>query len=376
MLRWRCCCDAPAPRSTPGGRALLDLQAKARAEGRPTDELIVLYVLEAFLRRLAGSPYKDLFVLKGGVLLAAFGDRRPTRDVDFQARRLHNDAESVTATIRAVAALPIDDGVVFDTDGAVSEVIREDDGYQGVRVRMDANVDRARPRFAVNVSVGDPIEPAPRTVLVPALLGGPPVEVLGYPLPMVLAEKVVTALQRGTANTRWRDFADLWTLSRNRDGDGTGAPGVAGRGRGAPRDPARAARAGTRRLCGACPGEVGAVAGAAAPESGPARGVRGPPARPRRIHRRPADRGGRRAHVARGRQRLVLSHAAGRDFRGPDVRAAWRLPRRSRGPSTPPGTVFRARRRTGRCRGRTSRARSPPCPDRSAGCRGAYASPR
>lgn len=38
---------------------------------------------------------------------------------------------------------------------------------------------------------------------------------------MVLAEKVVTALQRGSANTRWRDFADLWTLSRTQDCDGT-----------------------------------------------------------------------------------------------------------------------------------------------------------
>lgn len=211
----------PPSRSTTGGRALLDLRAKAREEGRPTDELVVLYLLEAFLRRLAASPHRDAFVLKGGVLLAAFGDRRPTRDVDVQARRLGNDVATVTDTVRGIAVLPADDGVVFDADGAVSEVIREDDGYQGVRVRMDARLDRARPRFAVDVSVGDPIEPAPRPVPVPALLGGPPVVVLGYPLPMVLAEKVVTALHRGTANTRWRDFADVWTLSRHRDCDGS-----------------------------------------------------------------------------------------------------------------------------------------------------------
>lgn len=212
----------PQPgRATPGGRALLDLRAKARAEGRPTEELIVLYLLEAFLRRLATSPRRDMFVLKGGVLLAAFGDRRPTRDVDFQVRQLANDVDTVTSVVREVAAREADDGVVFDTDGAVAEVIREDDGYTGVRVRMDAALDRARPRFAVDVNVGDPIEPAPRTVLVPALLGGEPVSLLGYPLTMVLAEKIVTALQRGTANTRWRDFADVWTLSRHQDCDGT-----------------------------------------------------------------------------------------------------------------------------------------------------------
>ncbi len=193
----------------------------ALAQRRPTDELIVLYLLEAFLRRLAASPHRDAFVLKGGVLLVAYGDRQPTRDVDVQARRLDNDIEAVTATVRAIASTPDDDGIVFDAAGAVSEVIRGDDGYQGIRVRMDATLDRARPRFAVDVSVGDPIVPAPQQVQIPALLGGPPVQLLGYPLPMVLAEKIVTALQRGSANTRWRDFADLWTLSRTQDCDGT-----------------------------------------------------------------------------------------------------------------------------------------------------------
>lgn len=120
-----------------------------------------------------------------------------------------------------IAALPAEDGVVFDTASAVSEVIREDDGYQGIRVRMAASVDRAKPRFAVDISVGDPIEPGPREVLLPALLDHPPVSLLGYPLPMVLAEKIVTALERGTANTRWRDFTDVWTLSRRHDCSGT-----------------------------------------------------------------------------------------------------------------------------------------------------------
>lgn len=193
----------------------------ARQQGRPTEVLIVLYLLEAFLRRLAHSPHREAFVLKGGVLLAVFGDRRPTRDVDLQGRQLANDIDTVTATVREIAALHLDDGVVFDVDGAVAEIIREDDGYTGVRVRMDAHLDRARPRFAVDVSVGDPIEPDPLPVLVPGLLGGPPIELFGYPLSMVIAEKVVTALQRGTANTRWRDFADLWTLSRHQNCDGT-----------------------------------------------------------------------------------------------------------------------------------------------------------
>jgi hypothetical protein len=75
-------------RDTPGGRAYLDLKKKARAEGRPTDELLALYALEGFLGRLAASEHIDNLVLKGGVLLAAYDTRRPTNDIDFQAQAL------------------------------------------------------------------------------------------------------------------------------------------------------------------------------------------------------------------------------------------------------------------------------------------------
>jgi hypothetical protein len=67
-------------RDTTAGRVYLDLRRKARAEARGTDELLVLYVLERFLYRLSISEFRDRFVLKGGMLLAAFDERRPTRD--------------------------------------------------------------------------------------------------------------------------------------------------------------------------------------------------------------------------------------------------------------------------------------------------------
>ena len=73
----------------------------------------------------------------------------------------------------------------------------------------------------VDVSVGDPIVPSPTLVSVPRLLGGEPITLNGYPLHMVHAEKVVTAIQRGVANTRWRDFGDIWVLSRAHAQDGT-----------------------------------------------------------------------------------------------------------------------------------------------------------
>ena len=185
--------------------------------------MILLYVLEGFLARLAASAHREKFVLKGGVLLAAFGNRRPTRDVDLAGLDLNNDAEVILALVRDILAvrLPDDDGIEFDPDSATAEIIREDDEYAGVRVSADARLASARPRFHVDINVGDPIWPEPMMVSVPRLMGGGPIELAGYPLHMVHAEKIVTAVQRGTANTRWRDFADVWTLSNQHAIDGS-----------------------------------------------------------------------------------------------------------------------------------------------------------
>jgi hypothetical protein len=141
--------------------------------------------------------------------------------VDLQARQLTNDADTATQVICEIALLAADDGVVFDTQAATTEIIREDDGYQGYRVRMPASLATANLRFAVDLSVGDPIEPGPQLVQLPCLLTDHTIELVGYPIVMVHAEKLVTALQRGTVNTRWRDFADIWTLSRHRNCNGT-----------------------------------------------------------------------------------------------------------------------------------------------------------
>ena len=213
--------SAPPSRDDAAGRAYNDLRNKARAAHRPTQELLQLYLLEAFLRRLAGSSHRQNLVLKGGVLLAALGDRRPTKDVDLQARQLSNDADTTTRVILEIARLAADDGVAFDTEAATTEIIREDDGYRAYRVRMPASLATANLRFAVDISVGDPIEPSPQLVQLPCLLTEDTIALVGYPIVMVHAEKLVTALQRGTVNTRWRDFADIWTLSRHWDCGGT-----------------------------------------------------------------------------------------------------------------------------------------------------------
>jgi predicted nucleotidyltransferase component of viral defense system len=207
-------------RATVSGRAYLDVQNLARRTGRPTDELHQLYALEGLLARLAVSPYRDRLVLKGGVLLAAYDARRPTRDIDLQAQRLPNGLEDVLDMVRQTAAVPIEDGLMFDPETARARPIRDEEAYGGVRVELTGTLASARLALHVDVNVGDPVHPAPSEVVVPRLLGGALV-VRGYPLPMVLAEKIVTAVQRGIANTRWRDYADLYSLSRRHDLDGT-----------------------------------------------------------------------------------------------------------------------------------------------------------
>lgn len=195
------------------GRAYLDLRRKARADGRTTDEYLRLYVLEGFLVRLAGSGHDDSMVLKGGVLLAAYAVRRPTADVDIAANRVSRQVEQVRALVSAVAARAADDGIVFDSSVVQAEQIRDEDQYAGVRVTLRARLATAVVRFHVDVNIGDPVWPAPGPVRVPLLLGGE-ITVCGYPLEMVLAEKVITAIERGTVNTRWRDFADIYLLSK------------------------------------------------------------------------------------------------------------------------------------------------------------------
>lgn len=213
----------PVSRSSAAGRAYLDLKAKAKADGRLTDEMIHLYVLEGFLARLAASDHAGQLTLKGGALLAAFGTRRPTKDIDLAARALDRDSQHVLRLIRDIAShsLVTDDGLAFDAESATAEAIREDEEYAGLRVSMAVALATARVRFHVDVNIGDPVWPAPEQVEVPRLLGGAPIRLAGYPLHMVYAEKIVTAAQRGTVNTRWRDFGDVWTLSRARPVDGT-----------------------------------------------------------------------------------------------------------------------------------------------------------
>ncbi|MBI1759322.1 MAG: nucleotidyl transferase AbiEii/AbiGii toxin family protein [Actinobacteria bacterium] len=187
-------------RDSAAGRAYLDVQNLARRTRRPTAELLHAYALEGFLVRLTCSPEAGSLVLKGGVLLAAFAARRPTRDIDLAARDLPGEVDDVLALVWRIAAVEVDDGLVFDPEAATAASIREEEAYAGVRVSLPCVLASARIRFHVDVNMGDPIWPDPAVVDLPRVLGGT-LRITGYPLAMVYAEKIVTAVDRGLVNT-------------------------------------------------------------------------------------------------------------------------------------------------------------------------------
>lgn len=206
----------PTPsRDTPAGRAYNDLRNLARKDHRDVAEYLTLYALEGLLARLAASTQTGDFVLKGGVLMAAFAARRPTRDIDLRATGFANDVAECERRIREIVAIQLDDGLSFDPASVRGEVIRDEDDYTGVRVHVEGRLASARIAAHADISFGDPIWPAPEPTDLPRLLGGF-VRLLGYPDHMVLAEKIVTAIQRGIANTRWRDFVDIDSITRVR----------------------------------------------------------------------------------------------------------------------------------------------------------------
>ncbi|MDQ6911015.1 MAG: nucleotidyl transferase AbiEii/AbiGii toxin family protein [Actinomycetota bacterium] len=199
-------------RNATSGRVYLDLRALGRQTGRPTQELLVVYVLERFLYRLATSTHRTRLILKGGMLLATLDCRRPTADIDLLARSVKGDRDRIAEIVRDIVGIAVDDGVVYDTERLTVRTIRDDQLYAGVRLTLPAQVDRARAVLRLDVNVGDPVTPGPVEVEYPGLLSGS-FRLLGYPLATVLAEKVVTMIERGAAITRERDFADVVLLS-------------------------------------------------------------------------------------------------------------------------------------------------------------------
>ena len=159
------------------------LQAKARIEhGGNTQPLLVVYAVEAFLRRLAASEHAEQMVLKGGMLLAANDIRQFTKDADLSTHGVPGDEDSVGQLVAAICAIQPEphDGVTVDPTTIRTEAMREGDEYEGVRCKLVATLGKAQIPFALDLSFGDP----KRTTVIQleSVIGQPAVRLQAYPL--------------------------------------------------------------------------------------------------------------------------------------------------------------------------------------------------
>jgi hypothetical protein len=207
--------SAAAEHSQSAKRIFREIQALARRNyGGNTNALLVVYAVEGFLRRLVASQYADNMTLKGGMLMAAMSARRMTKDGDLSMVGVGNDEAVVAAVVAEIVAteLDVDDGLLFDADSIRTEVMREDAEYHGVRVKLIAHLATARITTTLDFSFGDLHRST--VIELPELLDTGTIRLASYPPEMSLAEKVATMMSRRELNTRDRDFADTWVLSR------------------------------------------------------------------------------------------------------------------------------------------------------------------
>lgn len=156
-----------------GDQIFNQIQKKARTDGveasrqPPTAEYLTRHALESFLDRLTQTEHGGNFVLKGGILLAAYGARRPTKDVDAEAISSPVTAGSIAQILSDIAAVEADDGVEFNLGSLDVQEIREEAEYPGLRVRVNISIGTFSGKVLWDISTGDPIVPTPKMVKVP-----------------------------------------------------------------------------------------------------------------------------------------------------------------------------------------------------------------
>lgn len=178
------------------------------------------YMFERFLTRLSESTYKEKFVVKGGMLIAAIVglDTRSTMDLDTTLRNLPLTQEKITEAIQEICSIEKEDDVIFQMKSI--EPIRKDDVYGGFSVRIDAVYDTIITPLSIDVSTGDVITPNPVKYEFTGIFDEElSIELWGYNIETVIAEKIETILRRGVFTTRPRDYYDVYILGTTQSYD-------------------------------------------------------------------------------------------------------------------------------------------------------------
>lgn len=184
--------------------------------------ILTKYALERLLYRLGTSPHSNAFVLKGALLFELWTSQqyRPTRDLDLLGYG-DSSLERYQAIFTEICGQEVEaDGLVFLPDTIRVDRIRDDEEYEGVRVLLQSRLGNARIPLQIDVGFGDVVTPAPVEVVYPTMLDLPAPRLKAYPRETVVAEKFEAMVKLGMANSRMKDFYDVWTLSKQFEFEG------------------------------------------------------------------------------------------------------------------------------------------------------------
>lgn len=190
----------------------------AKASGQSFDLILTRFALERLLFRLSQSPHADRFVLKGAMLMMSWFEdpHRGTRDLDLLGFG-DPEPEAMLTTFREILALDADDGVEFDVNALRIDRIREELEYGGLRLRTTASISGARVSLTIDIGFGDAMEPGAEMLDYPSMLAFPAPRLRAYARETVIAEKFQAMVALGRANSRMKDFYDIWILSKSFD---------------------------------------------------------------------------------------------------------------------------------------------------------------
>ncbi len=178
--------------------------------------VLTQYAIERLLVRLSRSAYSEQFILKGAQLFPLWMNtpHRPTYDLDM-LRQGDSDVPHLEAIFRNICTIESEpqDGISFLVDSIHGEVIREDAIYEGVRITLNYNLNKATDLIQIDIGVGDAITPKPELVTIPSMLEFPSITLLAYHKETVIAEKLEAMVSLGIRNSRMKDFYDIWMLS-------------------------------------------------------------------------------------------------------------------------------------------------------------------
>ena len=191
----------------------------ARTRHETFDFVFRQYVMQRIIYRLSTSKYADQFMLKGGLLFWVWNQdfHRPTQDIDLLGFT-DFDKDAPYTNFSQIIQIECDDGLVFDTEALTALDIKEDAKYQGVRITGRASLERAQAPFQIDIGFGDAVTGIPTLSEIPTFLDElPKPQFRTYPVESVVAEKFQAMISLGVANSRMKDFFDIYTIGETMD---------------------------------------------------------------------------------------------------------------------------------------------------------------